>query len=197
MRVSVSPVRGAAMLSITSTRRLQWPVAGYRVRCHPNGAFKRPQLPYSAWNSNGGSPSFQDTRCLRKRRLPKRKSSLLTQSSLCVDPSLPLLQQPAVHSAFGQCALAIVTSFLAASLLSALLEKAANKVTAPCMTLHARLGSSPAFLQVWAWDVEQRYKSRAQQAHKDSQSRSRMKKIASKTPLPLQHVTISAPSQYS
>ncbi|BDA41457.1 probable low conductance mechanosensitive channel YnaI at C-terminar half [Coccomyxa sp. Obi] len=37
------------------------------------------------------------------------------------------VQQPAVHSAFGQCALAIITSFVAASLLSALLEKAANK----------------------------------------------------------------------
>lgn len=60
-------------------------------------------------------------------RTPQRPQDCVVKSSLCVDPSLPLWHQPLVHSAGLKCLAAVVSSFLAAQIVSGLLHKASKK----------------------------------------------------------------------
>ena len=121
-------ISGFKMFHMSSNKGIQLPTPCLLV---PSVKFGAPKhvFPISVCGLRRGCPHIRDPRSAQRQRKTKRTQASIISASLCVDPSLPLWQQPAVHSAFGQCALAVLASFLAASLLSALLEKAANKVS--------------------------------------------------------------------
>lgn len=64
-----------------------------------------------------------------RRRLSQQAGRHIVKSQLCVDPTLPLWHQPIVHKAGLRCLAAVVSSFLAAQLVSSLLQKASKKAS--------------------------------------------------------------------